>query len=241
MNLTAQDIIKAAMRKLGLLAKSETPTNDELQDGLQSLNIMIDEWSAQKLMMTATVQQSFPLAANQQSYTIGVGGNFNTTTPLQIINAWYQDSSGIKYPLDIVTREEFFSYQDSQIVQARPETLFFDRGATQQTSQLGTISLYFTPDSSSVYTLFLDSQVPFTEFASLTAAVTFPASYYKALVYNLAVELAPEYEGVVLSPTVEMLATESKDTVEAMNAVPIVAGFDFPKGKRGCYNWIADQ
>jgi len=241
MNITAQDIIKASLRKLGILAKSETPSNDEMVDALQALNMMIDEWGAQKLMGTATVRESFPLVSGQQSYTIGVGGNFNTTKPYDILFAYYRDNAGVDTPLDIITREEFQSYGDKQIVSAPPVSLFYDPGVTQQANQLGTIFLYFTPDASSAYTLLIDSQKPFTEFTTLTDAVTFPPSYYKALVYNLAVELAPEYEGVVLPPVVEMIATESKETVESQNAVRLLAGLDLPKGKGGSWNWVTGE
>ena len=240
MNITAADIIKASMRKLGLLAKSETPSNDEMQDSLQALNMMIDEWGAQKLMATATTTENFPLVSGQQSYTIGVGGNFNTSKPLDIYSAYYQDNQGLKYQLEIVTRAEFESYQDSQIVNARPLTLFYDPGATQQTNQLGTIYLYFTPDGTSSYTLYITSQKQFTEFAGLTTTVTFPPSYYKALVYNLAVEIAPEY-GVSVSAETGMLAIESKETVESQNSRPMVSGLDLPKVKSGSYNWISGE
>jgi hypothetical protein len=239
MNLTAQDIIKASMRKLGILAKSETPSNDELQDGLQALNVMIDEWGSQKLMGTATVRESFPLVANQTTYTIGVGGNFNTSTPYDIDYAFYRDSANVDYPLDIITREEFQGYSDKAIVQARPLSLFFDPGVTQQANQSGTINLYFTPDASSPYTLFIDSQKPFTEFASLTTTVTFPPSYVKALVYNLAIEIAPEYEGTIVPRIVEMLAVESKENLESTNSVRVVSILDLPGKKGTSFNWIS--
>lgn len=241
MNLTAQDIIKASMRKLGILEKSETPSNDELQDGLQALNVMIDEWGSQKLMGTATVRESFALTANKQSYTIGIGGDFNTEVPYAIEYAFYRDIAGIDTTLDIVTREEFQSYADKSIVTARPLTLFFDPGATQQINQVGTINLYYTPDASSSYTLYIDSQKPFTEFSSLTAAVTFPASYVKALIYNLAIELAPEYEGVILPRLVEMLAVESKENLEATNSVRVISPLDLPGRKGTSFNWISGE
>jgi hypothetical protein len=77
--------------------------------------------------------------------------------------------------------------------------------------------------------------MPFTKFASLTSTVTFPASYYKALKFNLAIELAPEYPGVVVSDEVKILAIESIETLEATNAVPIIASMDLP-GQKGSFN-----
>ena len=121
MILAAQDIIKGAMRALGVLDKSEAPTSDEMNDALQALNMMIDEWSARRLMSTALTRLSFPLAGNQQSYTIGPGGNFNTTVPFDITSAFLRDGYGLDYPLEIMTREVFDSMQDKSFVSAPPQ------------------------------------------------------------------------------------------------------------------------
>jgi hypothetical protein len=240
MMLTASDIIQASMRKLGLLAQSEQPTSAEMITAMQALNMMIDDWNTEKLMMSATKLLNFPLVAGQQSYTIGVGGNFNTAKPLKIEYAYYLDNQNIKTVLDVVTREEFYSYEDSQIVTAPPNSLFYDPGDTQQTVQTGTIYIYYTPDATSPYQLYFNAQVPLTEFVNLTDIVTFPNHYYRALVYNLAVELVSEYEGAYLPPIVEMIATESKEKIEALNSTPILASNDLPKGRKQSYNWIAD-
>ncbi len=240
MILTASDVIKASFRKLGLLAKAETPSAEEMNDALQSLNIMIDEWGAQKLMGTANTLGTVPLVPGKQAYTVGIGGYVNMPKPFKITYAYYLDINGIKTTLDVVTREEWFSYEDSQIVDAPPLTMYYDPGTTQQANQLGTIYVYYTPDASNSYTLYFDAQIPFTEFITLTDTVTFPPSYYKALVYNLAVELAPEY-GVSVSEETGMLAMEAKETVEATNSVRILASNDLPKGRKGTYNWISDN
>lgn len=234
MNIAAQDIIKGALRALGVIGKSETPTADEMNDALQSLNMMIDEWSARSLMSTALTRQSFPLVARQQSYTIGPTGNFVAAVPISINSAFLRDGYGLDYPLEIMTREVFDSMADKSFVTAPPQGLFYDPGSTQQASQLGTIYVYYTPDASTTYTLYIESLQPFTEFAALTTTVTFPAAYYKALKFNLAIELAPEY-GISPSKEVVFLATESVETIEAMNAVPIIAALDLP-GQKGGFN-----
>lgn len=240
MAYNAQDIIKAAFRKIGVIAKSEAPTADEMQDAFQALNFMIDNWSARKLLGTALIQEHFALTAYKQSYTIGATGNFVTTKPIQIISAYYTDSGGIKYPLNVVTQEMFDGYSDSNIVSARPDVIFYDPGPTQQTNQIGTIYIYFTPDASSVYTLYINSQKPFTEFITLTDAVTFPPSYYRALVYNLAEEIAPEY-GRPVPTEVHDIAIESLEDLEAVNAEQLIAGLDLPGKKGKSYDWISDE
>lgn len=237
---SALDIIKASFRAIGVLAKSEAPSADEANDALQSLNFLIDNWSARRLLGTALIRESFPLTAFQQSYTIGIGANFNTTVPFDITSAFYRDSFNVDRQLEIVTREQFDSYEDKQIVQALPEALFFDPGATQQAVETATIYLYFTPDASSSYTLFIESQKPFTEFAALTTTVTFPPSYYRALKWNLALELAPEY-GRPITPDVMEHALDSLETLEAVNAVQLIATMDMPGTKGGGFNWISGE
>lgn len=237
---SAQDIIKAAFRVLGVTSKSESPTADEMNDALQSLNFMIDNWAARRLLGTALIRESFPLTAFQQSYTIGVGGNFNTAVPFDIMSAFYRDSFNVDRQLEIVTREQFDSYEDKQIVSALPEALFFDPGPTQQVNELGTIYLYFTPDASSSYTLFIESQKPFTEFAALTTTVTFPPSYYRALKWNLALELAAEY-GRPITQDMNENAIESLETLEAVNAVQVTCTMDMPGTKGGGFNWISGE
>jgi predicted component of type VI protein secretion system len=43
--MTAQDVIIASMRKLGIVASGETPSSDELTTGLDALNEMVNNWN----------------------------------------------------------------------------------------------------------------------------------------------------------------------------------------------------
>ena len=49
--LTSADIVKSAMRIIGAIGKSEVPSSDEMMDGLQALNLMLELWSARRLMV----------------------------------------------------------------------------------------------------------------------------------------------------------------------------------------------
>lgn len=240
MSWTAQDIINAALRSIGALSQTESLAANNSNNALQALNFMIDTWSAQKLMGTATVRENFPLTANKSTYTIGMNGDFNTATPFAITYAFYRDSANVDTPLEIISREEFQSFGDKAIVSAPPLSLFFDPGVTQQANQVGTINLYYTPDASSSYTLYIDSQKPFTEFANLSTAVTFPPSYYKALKYGLAIELAPEY-GKALTNDIKELFTEAIETLESVNSKRVISVLDIPGRKGGGFNWISGE
>ena len=45
MSETANTIIKAALRAIGAIATGETPTDAEMQDGLEALKFMLRTWS----------------------------------------------------------------------------------------------------------------------------------------------------------------------------------------------------
>ena len=190
---TPSDIIKSAMRICGVIAKSETPTNDEMQDALQALNLMLEQWSARRLIVRGTIQFSGALIANQTAYTIGTGGNFNTLKPIAITSAFVRDTNNVDTPLDIISREEYDNYGDKTLTTSRPLALCYDAGAAQQASQMGTCLFYYTPDSSTTYTVFMQLQAQLTDFVTLTDAVTFEAKYGEAMKYELAKRLWREY------------------------------------------------
>lgn len=239
---TALDIIKKSLQKIGVLSEGEEASASQANDAFDALNMMIDSWAARTLLTTAQIRESFSLTASQRLYTIGSGANFNTSKPFQIVSAFVRDSSNLDYGINVVSREIYDSYGDkaSTSYTARPTSLFYDPGATQQANQTGNIYLYPTPDGNTTYTLFLESEKPFTQFSNLTSVITFPPSYKRAMIFNLAIEMAPDY-GRPISKELAFIANESMRIVENVNARnnQSVAAMDFPGGQRA-YNIYSD-
>jgi hypothetical protein len=52
---TVRDRIKRAMRLIGAAATGETPSADELADGLTALNAMLSSWSLESLLVPSIV------------------------------------------------------------------------------------------------------------------------------------------------------------------------------------------
>jgi hypothetical protein len=69
--ITAQQIIYKSLRLLGVLASGEAPTAAEAQDGLYSLNSMIDSFAANPQFYYFTDNEAFTLNSAQASYAIG--------------------------------------------------------------------------------------------------------------------------------------------------------------------------
>jgi hypothetical protein len=214
--LTARDFITKAYKKIGVGAEGEPLTAEQMNDGLDEINLLINSLSGRGLLTTAQIGESFPLIALQAAYTIGIGANFNTSTPFTIISAFVRDGSGYDYPVDIFSREEYNAFPVKTDT-GLPRKMFFDPGPTQQAVQAGTISFYPTPDASTPYTLFIYSEKPLTPFSSLDNSVPFPPIYHRMLIYNTALALAPDYARKPM-PEVEHIADESMRIIESINS-----------------------
>src|ERR1035438_2935914 len=82
---TTLDMITRALRLINVVAASELPTSDEANDALEDFQDMVDSWNADSLSIFTTSAADYPLTLNQQAFTLGPGGDFDTTRPSKII------------------------------------------------------------------------------------------------------------------------------------------------------------
>ena len=239
---TPTDIIKAAMGIIGSIAIDETPSASEMNLGLKTLILMLELWSARGLMVRGTTQENFPLVAGQAAYTIGIGGNFNTSKPVAILSAFIRDANLIDTGLDIITQEEYDGMGDKAVSQARPMALCYDPGYAQQAVQTGTVRFYYTPDNSTAYTVFMQEQKQLNDFSTLTDTVTFEPKYGEAMAYNLALRLWRYYheEQATIPGDILQLADRALCVIEKTNAVQYHAPMEVP-GRKGVYNVYVDE
>lgn len=216
---TARTIIKRALQLNGVLTKNESPSGDEASDGLDSLNYLISSWSNDSLLIYARLSESFPLIGGQASYTIGSGGDFNTVRPMQILSAFTRIGD-TDYNMSIINGVEYDKVMQKSIQVSIPDSLFYDGNAP-----LGTITIYPVPTTG---TLHIRSEKRLSEFTTLDAALELPEGWERALIYNLAIEVASEYgqpaNDMVFSIAMDSLA-KIKTAVarnKMMNAYPDV-------------------
>ena len=87
---TALSIIERSLRLIGVKASGEAPSASEAQDALNALNVMLDQWSNEKLLIYQVVNNLFTVTAGVTDYTIGVAGSGATwessqaTRPLNV-------------------------------------------------------------------------------------------------------------------------------------------------------------
>lgn len=204
---TARDLIKDALRKIQVLGKGQSLDSDEANDALRALNQMLASWSAEGSLVFAETRETFNLGSTI-SYTIGSGGDFDTTRPVFIKSA-YTTRSGIDYPINQIDVNAYDRIPIKDLAGGgEPEYLYYDAAYP-----LATIYLYPRPTGG---TITLTSVKQLTQFTSLNTIFNFPPEYEEALVYNLAIRLAPEYEREPARQVVK-IARASKKTIEGQN------------------------
>ena len=240
---TANDLIKRAMRLAGALGKGETPDDDEAQDGLTALNSMLDSWKTERLAVFQIVQASHTWASGQSSRTIGESGSpsFSAQRPVRIDSAIVTDSNSNDYPLTILLdRTEYDSIVVKTTESSLPSWLFYDPAYPNGT-------LYLYPVPSAQVTLKLNTWQTLQLFDTLTEELSLPPGYERAIVYNLALELAPEFgTGRKIDPQVPSIAIQSKAAIKTLNQPSMVSQLDSGiayagKSAGGRYNIFTDQ
>jgi hypothetical protein len=233
--MLVSDLIKSSMRVAQVIRQNEDPVTQEMTDALQAMTIMLQSWAARKLLVRAMVLDVKVLSAGVSSYTLGAGGTIVTIKPVRVISGFIRDSSGNDTPLDIWTKEEYDTIS-AKTTSGLPYILAYDPGLPQQASQMGTIYIYPIPDGSSSYTLYMNSQKPFTEFSAVTETMTFEQIYNEAIKYELAKRLWREYHKTDIPQDVWVMAKEAMDIVEMINSTQVIADLDVPSGYSESYN-----
>lgn len=204
---TIRDVITGSLRLLEEIGSGETPSSESINDGLYSLNSMISSWSIQGgLVFTQTVE-TFSLTAGDNSYTIGLTGDFVTTRPT-LIRFITVTSGGIDYTLEELTQEQYATLALKNI-QGIPYGFYYDGNSPD-----GTLKFY--PSPSAGYTATLYCEKALSSYSSVNDTLVAPEGYERAFRYNLACEIAPEY-GKQANAQVQKIAIESKNAVRAQN------------------------
>jgi hypothetical protein len=214
---TVLKIINGALRALQVKSSDVTLTSDELNDAMEALNMMLDGWSNESLMMYHMLSESFTLVPGQSAYTIGIGGDFNTERPISIESATIK-VNGVDWPVATMAYDDWSAIRLKTLTTSFVEYLYLDN-----TYPLGTVNLYPVP--SNAYSLTLYSRKPFTQFTSLTDPLDLPPGYARALKFGLAIEIAPEFQ-TTAGDDVKKLYMAAKAALKRTNKRPITSQID---------------
>lgn len=207
---TALDIIKRAMRSIGVLPEGETPSAQQASDGLSVLNQLMGSLGNACQMIYAQSLDQIPLTTNVASYTVGPTGSVVTPRPMQILSSSYITYQGVSYPLVVWTLADY-----NQITVKNIGGIPTGFWPLMEFPDL-TLTVWPLPsDSGMVLNLWSWKQI--TEFSSLTQQLQMPPGYDRALSLLLGIDLAPEYL-VEPSPSLIRNASQARKMLKRTNA-----------------------
>lgn len=207
--MTALDLIKAALRVVGVTSQGNPLSSEDAQNGLEALQIMLRRMSAAGIAIPHFTTATATLVPENGEYSIGAGGDINTTRPTQIRSIFIRDSSGNDNPVTEISSTEYQNLSDKDSP-GRPYVYWYN-----PTSPMGRITLWPVPKIAE--TLSTTMLSPLTSPTDLTDNILFPPEYDALIKWTLAVELFPEY-GLPVNPDVAALASATARPIIANNA-----------------------
>lgn len=236
--MTVNDLINGSFRLINVLASGEAASADMQTDAFNALNDLIDNWSTQGLLVYDRIRETFALTSGQQTYTMGTGGNFNTSRPQFIENCLIVDTSvtpNTELPITIIDKDEWAEIPVKAIQGTWPLKVYVDNANPL-------VNLNFWPIPGASKSVGLYSWKPIAEFASVNTTLALPPGYQMALRYSLAIILAPEY-GKSVAPEVASVAQGAVADIKRMNIRPKLMQTDdaLKTGSARVFNWRIGQ
>jgi hypothetical protein len=191
---TASAIIAEAYRKVGALGDTEALDATRQAIGMVMLNMMVKTFSAFGLQMWLRDEQFIPLSLfnPDQAITVGPGQEFNLIyKPLRLLECQRYDltdpADPISIPVQNMTEREY-QQQNRKRSEGAPVQVFYRPDA-----YIGWIHVWPNADTywrtnGSLGCIF---HRPVQDFDTVSDDPDFPSEWHEALVYQLAVRLAP--------------------------------------------------
>jgi len=214
---TAQDLIKGALKLLQVYSSDTVITADEANDGLDTLNLILETLSLESFIIPYEVKETFTLTPNQAIHTWGTGGNFNSERPLRVDQCTV-NVSGTDWPVRIM------AYDDWAAIKLKTLNTNYTQYAYIE-EQFPLANVYLWPVSPSANTVTFYSRKQLAQFATLYTSISLPPGYKQMLKTMLAVALAPEYQTTAGEDVIRM-ATAAKAAVKRVNYRPITTTAD---------------
>lgn len=211
MTTSAGDIINSSLRVIGMLAEGETPSSETSDDALEAMNLMIDSWSAERLSVYSTQDQTFTWPASTISRTLGPTGDFIGNRPVEVDDATYfkDSSTGISYGIKIINQQQYDGIAVKTVTSTYPQVIWINM-------DMPNISMYVYPVPTRALEWHFISVTELAQPATLGTTLVFPPGYKRAFKYCLACEIAAEF-GVEPSPRVQQIAIASKRILKRIN------------------------
>lgn len=233
---TVRDLLNGAHRLLGLTDSGNVLPEAVYQDNLPALNQMIEGWHTERLAVFCTQDQTYYWDAGQRIRTLGPSGDFvyimGTQSDTPIVtqgddyigvddatvqrpvllddSTYFRDpATNVSYGIKFINQLQYNNIAVKTVTSTYPQVMFVN-----MTYPDITLSVYPVP-SKTLEFHFISVQ-PLANPTTLNTELLFPPGYLRAFRYNLALELAPEFN-VNPSPDVRRIAMYSKRDLKRIN------------------------
>lgn len=205
---SATAIITGALDILGVVQAGQAAGGNDLVDGFRRLKNMLGQLRIQSLTAPDVGREVFPLVANKggpsNPYTIGPGGDFDTTRPNSLTGVGLLLNASVPQPVEIPRTLYTDDAWESVQVKDLPSGLFTGLYYSL-TYPLGTINLWPIP-TTSLNSLVLYRLDQLGAFSTLTATYNIPDGGEEMLEYQLVLRLAAPYQRKVPDGVPELAA-----------------------------------
>ena len=187
--LTRNQYIEAALRKLNVIADGQTPSSENYTNATYAFNALIGEFRALGMPLWARQSYSLTPVATTQSYTFGVGQTVNTPYPVRLLQAVrVATSAGTRIPMEIVADYDFNMLPGNS-------SGFPIKVTYQPKVNSGVLKLWPTPDTTAASgcTIQLTYIRPTEYMSASTDTVDVPEEWTNPIIFGLASRLAPEW------------------------------------------------
>ena len=196
---TAADLITLALKDIQVLDESETPSAALMADGLVTLNQILAQWQTDKLYVYAQVKSGFT-ANGAASYTVGIGGNFNFSSPSALDSVFYTKNN-VDYPVDQLSTFEEYQAIAYKSINGFPSVAYYN-----PTNNLASLYLYPKPLDGTINIVYPSL---FPIYATSADSINLPAVYEIAVRFSLA-EILSLMMGKVLRPDITQQALKAR-------------------------------
>lgn len=180
----ALDLIDAAYRQVRGVNDTAPITAFERENGLFSLRMMLDEWSANQLTVPAVVREQFTTACGQDVYRMGPDGDWDTARPTLILDMRV-NFGGVDLPVALVGYDDYAAIRLKTLSVNPPQVAWPDYA-----HPLCNVTLYPVPGAA--LTITTVSEKPLQDVRGMFDKMEFPPGYEAAIVHNLALRLGAQ-------------------------------------------------
>lgn len=217
MDISTQKIIESAYKYAGILGENTELTPGEYNDALTALQMLIDSWNVEDGMIWSINRHIFPLISGQQTYTLGVDGDFNLPRPAKIERASILVPNNLEIPIE--ANNDVIAWQSivlKNVPSAWPVFMYNDY-------DYPSMHFNFWPipsgvDVSVVLYVWETINAPLT----LDTVLSFPPAYNDALIFNLTLRLYQIFSKQPTAWIIQQAALSKKKIHTINNSIPNV-------------------